>query len=159
MVDGKLFGSSNDQSITISLENNEVVTAVEYYNFPDPGHLKWNLLWRMELCALSIFTITTADLLPKQKQYGPYATSDCLEHATERVYVEIPTIMSFQYFLDEFSTITERGYIGINSLSWAEISKITTVTSTLDATTTTTALPTIDGKFKKYIRKVSLTVF
>ena len=125
MVDGQLFGSSNGKSITISLENNEFVTAFEYFNFPDPGHLEWNLFWRMELCAMSIFSITTTDLIPTQKQYGPYATT-CVEHATERVYVEVPIGMSFQDFLAEFSTITERGFIGINDPT----TNIMTTTST-----------------------------
>ena len=125
MVDGQLFGSSNGQSTTISLENNEFVTAFEYYNFPDPGHLKWDILWRMELCAMSIFSITKTDLIQTQKQYGPYATT-CVEHATERVYVEVPIGMSFQDFLAEFSTITERGFIGINDPT----TNIMTTTST-----------------------------
>ena len=116
MVDGQLFGSSHGESITIYLENNELVTAFEYYNFPDPGHLKWDILWRMELCAMSIFSITTTDSKQTQKQYGPYATT-CVEHATERVYVEIPIGMSFQDFLAEFSFITDRGFIGIKTLT------------------------------------------
>lgn len=131
MIDGQLFGSSHaGQSTTISLENNEFVSAFEYYNFPNPGHLKWDILWRMELCAMSIFSITTTDLISTQKQYGPYATT-CVEHATERVYVEVPIGMSFQDFLAEFSTITDGGFIGINA-------------PTTNITTTT--LTTIDGK-------------
>ena len=145
-VDGQLFGGNAGQSITISLENDEVVTAFQYYKFPDPGHLKWDLLWQLELCAMSIFTTTTTELQPTQKQYGPYATSsdsgtDCEENATERIYGEIPTSMSFQDFLAEFSTITDKGYIGISSLSWTAIST-TTITSTTAATTTVTSAPT-----------------
>ena len=94
-------------NITISLEDDEVVTAIEYYNFPEPGHLKWDLLWRMELCAMSIFTTTTTE----EKQYGPFAT-DCEENATEQVYGEIPTSMSFRDFLNQFSTVTDKGYVG-----------------------------------------------
>ena len=145
VVDGQLFGGNAGQSITFSLENNEVVTAFEYYKFPDQGHLKWDLLWQMELCAMSIFTTTTTDLIPSQKQYGPYATSadstDCEEGATERIYGEIPTSMSFQDFLAQFSIITDKGYIGISSLSWTAIST-TTITSTTAATTTVTSAPT-----------------
>jgi len=71
--DGQLFGANDGVDITISLENDEIVTALEYYNFPDPGHTKWDLLWRYELGAMSIFTTTSNGT---QKQYGPYATSE-----------------------------------------------------------------------------------
>ena len=140
-VDGQVFGRDPESPerrrniITISLENDEVVTAFEYYNFPDPGHIKMGRRWGMEFCAMSIFTITATET---QKQYGPYANS-CKENATKRVYVEIPTGMSFRDFLAEFSSMTANGYIVMSSPPW------TTTTTTTATTTTNSSITTTKG--------------
>jgi len=116
---------------TISLENDEVVTAFEYYNFPDPGLMKGIIRWRMEFCAMSIFTITATET---QKQYGPYAKK-CKENATKRIYVEIPTGISFRDFLADFSIMTANGYVGMSSPPWT--------TTTTSATTSTNSTTTV----------------
>ena len=114
-VDGQLFGSSWSDNIyddtvktKISLGNDEVVTAIEFYKFPG---------WTDDfaLCALTLFTKNSTET---QKEYGPIST-DCFfevrfhllkqfctvfkNRTTERVYGEIPANMSFQDFLAEFS--------------------------------------------------------
>ena len=124
-VNGQLFGDdvSSGSKITIPLKNDEVVTAIEYYNFPDPGYMGfYGLLWRYELCAMSIFTTRATGT---QKQYGPYSgpkwsySSDCWWNATERVYGEIPAKISFQDFLAKFSFIGPNDYLALSLPPWS----------------------------------------
>ena len=96
------------------MENDEVVTAIEYYNFPESGHEKYGVWWIMELCAMSIFTSSSTETL---KQYGPFST-DCEGNATERVYGEIPSNTSFQEFLSEFSFIGSNDYLSMKLPPW-----------------------------------------
>ena len=98
-VDGQIFGSSYhdiyDEVVAtkISLGNDEVVTNVEFFNFPDWTH-------DFRLCYLTLFTKNSNET----KKYGPYSTACLFErNATERVYGEIPANMSFQDFLARFS--------------------------------------------------------
>ena len=89
----------------------EVVTAFEFYNFPSTDY------WYGTLCAISIFTSTGTQ---NQSKYGPYPSkSKCSAKATERVYGEIPSNISFQEFLALFSS-THRGnpFITMSSPPW-----------------------------------------
>ena len=113
-VDGQLFGDDSGAKTTISLENDEVVTAIEYYNFPESGYEMYGRWWTMELCAMSIFTNSSTET---HKQYGPFST-DCWGNATERVYGEIPSNMSFKEFLSEFSYIGSNDYLSIILPPW-----------------------------------------
>ena len=99
-VDDQIFGWSwSEYTYTgvvtkeISLGNDEVVTAVEFYKNPD-----W--MDDSSLCALTLFTKNSNET----QKYGPYSTACLFErNATERVYGEIPANMSFQDFLARFS--------------------------------------------------------
>ena len=114
-VDGQIFGSSYHDiydkvvATKISLGNDEVVTNVEFFNFPDWTH-------DFRLCYLTLFTKNSNETrsivsVPWDKKYGPFST-DCWDplgnatwgNATEHVFAEIPANMSFQNFLAGFSS-------------------------------------------------------
>ena len=113
-MNGQLFGDDSGDKITIPLKNDEAVTAIEYYNFPDPGHMRYGLLWRYELCGMSIFTIRATGT---RYIYGPY-NSACWVNATERVYGNIPAKISFQDFLAYFSFIGPNDYLTFSLPPW-----------------------------------------
>ena len=76
--------------------------------------MKYGVSLIMELCAMSIFTSSSTETL---KQHGPFST-DCEGNATERVYGEIPSNMSFQEFLSEFSFIGSNDYLSMKLPPW-----------------------------------------
>lgn len=91
-VNGQIFGDIRGDKTTIFLENDEVVTAVEFYR-----------CYTDNICALTMFTKISTET---QKQYGPYSTKRTSLFNYERVYGEIPVNMSFRDFLAEFSFTT-----------------------------------------------------
>ena len=126
-MDGELFGERQSQNIEINLENGEVVSAFEFYNFPST-----NDDWHETLCAFSIFTTSKTETQKQILFYGPNIdkASNCKEAATERIYGDIPSHLTFKEFLRSFtSTRANDNYITINLPLWKNYTTAQNITT------------------------------
>ena len=141
-MDGELFGRNTVNSETIDLKN-EIVTAIEFYNFPSTDS------WHGTICAISISTTSETE---KQKQvllHGPYDKFNCRANATERVYGAIPSKMSFKEFLRTFSSRLD--YLVDGDTDFITISLPPWTATTTTQTTTTETLGKFYHEMKRHL--------